>query len=172
MSGPLAGLRVVDLTVMLSGPYCTMLLADLGADVVKVEPPNGDLTRYAGPFRDDDEQRAYGGYFPSINRNKRNVVLDLKTHRGREVLERLAAGADVLVENFRPGVMERLGVGYEHLRERNERLVYASIRGFGAPRAGETPYLDCRASDVTAKAVGGFRGIPATEDGEPLKAGP
>ena len=82
MSGPLAGLRVVDLTVMLSGPYCTMLLADLGADVVKVEPPDGDLTRYAGPFRDDDEQRAYSGYFHSINCNKRSVVLDLRPTAG------------------------------------------------------------------------------------------
>src|SRR3954454_22119821 len=110
MSGPLAGLRVIDLTVMLSGPFCTMLLADLGADVVKVESPNGDLTRLAGPFREDDELRAYGGYFHSINRNKRSVVLDLKAERGRELLERLVAGADVLVENFRPAVMDRLGV--------------------------------------------------------------
>jgi crotonobetainyl-CoA:carnitine CoA-transferase CaiB-like acyl-CoA transferase len=172
MSGPLAGLRVVDLTVMLSGPYCTMLLADLGADVVKVEPPNGDLTRYAGPYREDDEQRAYGGYFHSINRNKRSVVLDLKDDRGREVLERLVERADVLVENFRPGVMERLGLAYERLRERNERLVYASIRGFGDPRTGSSPYVDWPAFDVTAQAMGGFMGITGTEDGEPLKAGP
>jgi crotonobetainyl-CoA:carnitine CoA-transferase CaiB-like acyl-CoA transferase len=172
VSGPLAGLRVVDLTVMLSGPYCTMLLADLGADVVKVEPPKGDLTRYAGPFRDDDELHAYGGYFHSINRNKRSIVLDLKDERGRAVLERLAAGADVLVENFRPGVMDRFGLSYEHLRERNERLVYASIRGFGDPRTGESPYVDWPAFDVTAQAMGGFMGITGTEDGEPLKAGP
>src|SRR3954454_20990864 len=172
MSGPLAGLRVVDLTVMLSGPYCTMLLADLGADVVKVEPPNGDLTRYAGPFRDDDELRAYGGYFHSINRNKRSIVLDLKQDGGREVLERLARGADVLVENFRPGVMERLGLPYERLHELNERLVYASIRGFGDPRTGESPYADWPAFDVTAQAMGGFMGITGTLEGEPLKAGP
>lgn len=170
--GPLAGLRVIDLTLMLSGPFCTMLLADLGADVVKVEPPNGDLTRLAGPFREDDELRAFGGYFHSINRNKRSVVLDLKTERGKELLKRLVAGADVLVENFRPRVMDRLGLAYERLREDNPRLVYASIRGFGDPRTGESPYVEWPAFDVTAQAMGGFMGITGTLEGEPLKAGP
>src|SRR3954468_24089702 len=98
---------------MLAGPYATMLLADLGADVVKVEPPGGDPMRAVGPFREDDQLRAYGGYFQSINRNKRSVVLDLKTDHGRNHLIELAAGADVVVENFRAGVMERLGLGYE-----------------------------------------------------------
>jgi crotonobetainyl-CoA:carnitine CoA-transferase CaiB-like acyl-CoA transferase len=170
--GPLTGLRVIDLTVMLSGPFCTMLLADLGADVVKVESPNGDLTRLAGPFREDDELRAFGGYFHSINRNKRSVVIDLKDERGRKLLERLVAAADVVVENFRPGVMDRLGLAYERLHELNPRLVYASIRGFGDPRTGKSPYADWPAFDVTAQAMGGFMGITGTLEGEPLKAGP
>jgi crotonobetainyl-CoA:carnitine CoA-transferase CaiB-like acyl-CoA transferase len=170
--GPLSDLRVIDLTLMLSGPFCTMLLADLGADVVKIEPPHGDLTRRAGPFREDDELHAFGGYFHSINRNKRSVVLDLKTERGKELLERLVVGADVLVENFRPRVMDRLGLSYEHFRERNPRLVYASIRGFGDPRTGESPYVDWPAFDVTAQAMGGFMGITGMPDGDPTKAGP
>ena len=153
--GPLRGLRVVDLTLMLSGPFCTMLLADLGADVVKVEPPSGDITRRAGPFRADDTTRAFGGYFHSVNRNKRSVVIDLKAERGRELLKRLVADADVLVENFRPQVMDRLGLAYERLREQNLRLVYGSIRGFGDPRTGESPYAAWPAFDVTAQGMGG-----------------
>jgi crotonobetainyl-CoA:carnitine CoA-transferase CaiB-like acyl-CoA transferase len=170
--GPLAGLRVIDLTQMLAGPYCTMLLADLGADVVKVEPPGGDMTRFSGPFLDEDEERAYGGYFGSINRNKRSIVLDLKTEEGRSVLRRLVAGGAVLVENYRAGVMERLGLAWETLREENPALVYAAIRGFGDPRTGESPYVSWPAFDVVAQAMGGFMGITGTADGVPLKAGP
>ena len=169
--GPLRGLRVVDLTLMLSGPFCTMLLADLGADVVKVEPPSGDITRRAGPFRADDTTRAFGGYFHSVNRNKRSVVIDLKAERGRELLKRLVADADVLVENFRPQVMDRLGLAYERLREQNLRLVYGSIRGFGDPRTGESPYAAWPAFDVTAQAMGGLMGITGVSAAEPLKAG-
>jgi crotonobetainyl-CoA:carnitine CoA-transferase CaiB-like acyl-CoA transferase len=170
--GPLAGLRVVDLTRMLAGPYCTMLLADLGADVVKVEPPEGDTTRRTPPFPPGDELRAFGGYFASINRGKRSIVLDLKAERDRDVLARLAADADVLVENFRPGVMDRFGLSYETLRERNPRLVYACVRGFGDPRTGESPYADWPAFDVSAQAFGGLMGITGTEDGTPIKTGP
>src|SRR5437764_3932873 len=169
---PLHGLRVVDLTRMLAGPYCTMLLADLGADVVKVEPPGGDGTRSTGPFAEDDELRAYGGYFQSVNRNKRSIAVDLKQEAGREVVARLAAAADVLVENFRPGVMERLGLGYESLAEANPRLVYAAVRGFGDPRTGDSPYRDWPAFDVTAQAFGGFMGITGPMPGQPQKAGP
>jgi crotonobetainyl-CoA:carnitine CoA-transferase CaiB-like acyl-CoA transferase len=170
--GPLADVRVLDLTRMLAGPYCTMLLADLGADVVKVEPPGGDTTRRTPPFPPGDELKAFGGYFASINRNKRSIVLDLKTDEAREVLTRLAANADVLVENFRPGVMERLGLAYETLRERNPRLVYASVRGFGDPRTGESPYAQWPAYDVTSQAWGGLMGITGAEDGKPVKTGP
>jgi crotonobetainyl-CoA:carnitine CoA-transferase CaiB-like acyl-CoA transferase len=157
---------------MLAGPYCTMLLADLGADVVKVEPPGGDTTRRTSPFPPGDELRAFGGYFASINRNKRSIVLDLKSAGACEVLVKLAEGADVLVENFRPGVMERLGLAYETLRERNPRLVYASVRGFGDPRTGESPYAQWPAYDVTSQAWGGLMGITGGEDGQPVKTGP
>ncbi|MCZ6506954.1 MAG: CoA transferase [Acidobacteria bacterium] len=171
-TGPLVGLRVIDLTQMLAGPYCTMLLADLGADIVKVEPPRGDMTRYSGPFLEEDEERAYGGYFGSINRNKRSIVLDLKTEYGKEALRALVKGAAVLVENYRSGVMERLGLSWESLDEINPRLVYAAIRGFGDPRTGESPYVLWPAFDVVAQAMGGMMGITGTEDGTPLKAGP
>jgi crotonobetainyl-CoA:carnitine CoA-transferase CaiB-like acyl-CoA transferase len=164
--------RVIDLTRMLAGPYCTMVLADLGADVVKVEPPGGDATRRTPPFAPGDELRAFGGYFASINRNKRSIVLDLKTERDREVLLRLVDGADVLVENFRPGVMERFGLAYETLRGRNARLVYASVRGFGDPRTGTSPYVDWPAYDVSSQAWGGMMGITGTREGMPLKTGP
>jgi len=170
--GPLAGLRVVDLTWMLAGPYATMLLADLGADVIKVEPPGGDPMRAVGPFREDDRLRAYGGYFQSINRNKRSVVLDLKQEDGRDRLLELAGGADVLVENFRAGVMERLGLGYELLAERNPRLVYAAIRGFGDPRTGASPRAGQPAVDVTIQALAGLMGITGERPGAPVKAGP
>jgi crotonobetainyl-CoA:carnitine CoA-transferase CaiB-like acyl-CoA transferase len=170
--GPLAGLRVIDLTWMLAGPYATMLLADLGADVIKVEPPGGDPMRAVGPFRDDDTLRAYGGYFQSINRNKRSVVIDLKSDSGTRQLHHLVDDADVLIENFRAGVMERLGVGYEQLQARNARLVYAAIRGFGDARTGESPYTDRPAVDVTIQAMAGLMGITGPQPGSPLKTGP
>src|SRR6059036_2818622 len=128
-SGPLADLRIVDLTQALAGPFCTMLLADLGADVVKIEPPRGDMTRGMPPFPADRAGCDYGGYFASINRNKRSVVLDLRDAGDRGILLRLVERADAVVENARVGVMDRLGVGYERLRERNPQLVYAAIRG-------------------------------------------
>jgi len=173
MSGALDGLKVVDLTQMLAGPFCTMLLADQGADVIKVEPPRGDSTRKMTPFPPETgRDSAYGGYFQSINRGKRSVVIDLKHERGLEVLARLIDGADVVVENFRVGVMERLGLGYEHLAERNPRLVYAAIRGFGDPRSGESPYHDWPAYDVIAQAMGGMMGITGPEADAPTKVGP
>ena len=139
-AGPLAGLRVIDLTQVLSGPFCTMLLADLGADVVKIEPPDGDVARLWGPHPPGESiEGGYGGYFASVNRNKRSVCLDLKTEDGPRRAARLLADADVLVENFRVGVMERLGLSYELLHARFPRLVYATIRGFGDPRTGASP---------------------------------
>jgi len=169
--GPLDGLRVLDLTQALAGPFCTMLLADLGADVIKIEPPAGDMTRFAGPFTPEDTERAYGGYFASINRNKRSVVLDLKAPADREVLLRMAARADVVVENARVGVMDRLGVGYDVLSARNPRLVYGAIRGFGDPRTGVSPYLDWPAFDVVAQAMGGLVGMTGTAEGQRLRCG-
>lgn len=168
--GPLEGVTVVDLTQMLAGPYATMILADLGADVVKVEPPSGDLTRAYSPHLEEDE--AYGGYFNSVNRNKRSVVLDLKTEAGVEAFERLAENADVVAENFRVGTMERLGVPYETLRSSNPGLVYASIRGFGDPRIGESPYAERPAFDLIAQAMGGVMSITGTGSSGPTKVGP
>lgn len=169
MTGPLHRTRILDLTRALAGPYCTMLLADLGADVVKIESPEGDLTRAASPL---PEGAPFGGYFQSVNRNKRSVVLDLKEPNGRDTLLRLVPHADAVVENFRAGVMDRLGLSYETLRELNPALVYASVRGFGDPRGGESPYADWPAFDVTAQAWGGFMGITGTADGTPQQAGP
>ena len=170
--GPLRGVRVVDLTRALAGPFCTMLLADLGADVVKVEAPEGDLSRFTGPNTLDDTENAYGGYFASINRNKRGIVLDLREDAGREHLLRLVDTADVLVENFRAGVMERLDLPYEALRARNPRLVYAAIRGFGDPRTGASPYVDWPAFDVVAQAMSGVVSATGTAAGETVRVGP
>jgi crotonobetainyl-CoA:carnitine CoA-transferase CaiB-like acyl-CoA transferase len=169
MSGPLAGVRVLDLTRALAGPYCTMLLADLGADVVKIESPEGDLTRAASPL---PEGAPYGGYFQSVNRNKRSIVVDLKRPEGRDVLLRLLPGAAALVENFRAGVMDGLGLAYETLDKINPALVYGSVRGFGDPRGGKSPYADWPAFDVTAQAFGGFMGITGSADRSPQQAGP
>ena len=170
-TGPLHGVRVLDLTQALAGPYCTMLLADLGADVVKVEPPTGDMTRFPGPFTDEDTERAYGGYFASINRGKRSIALDLKDPDDRAAFVDLTLTADVVVENSRAGVMDRLGVGYETLAEANPRLVYAAVRGFGDPRTGASPYVDWPAFDIVAQAMGGLVSITGSREGH-AKAGP
>lgn len=170
--GPLAGVRVLDCTQALAGPYCTMLLADLGADVIKVEPPTGDMTRFPGPFTPEDTEHAYGGYFASINRGKRSVVLDLKDDADRAAFVTLAGSVDVLVENSRAGVMDRLGVGYEALADVNPKLVYLAIRGFGDPRTGRSPYTDWPSYDIVAQAMGGLISVTGTSDGEVMKCGP
>ncbi|TMF12641.1 MAG: CoA transferase, partial [Chloroflexi bacterium] len=167
--GPLKGIRVLDLTQALAGPYCTMLLADLGAYVVKVESSRGEMTRFSGPFTDDDTERAFGGYYASLNRNKRSLVLDLKSPGGKEAVMRLAGKSDVLVENFAAGVMERLGLAYETLVKRNPRLVYAAIRGFGDPRTGASPYTDWPAYDIVAQAMGGLVGVTGTPEAGGLR---
>ncbi|MBK5222465.1 MAG: CoA transferase [Acidimicrobiia bacterium] len=170
--GPLSGLRVLDLTQALAGPYCTMLLADLGADVVKVEPPSGDMTRFAGPFTEEDTERAYGGYFASINRGKRSIVIDLKDDDDRQRFFDLATQADVVAENSRSGVMDRLGVGYDVLHDLNPRLVYVAIRGFGDPRTGQSPYSNWPAYDIVAQAMGGLVSLTGSTDGTVMKCGP
>lgn len=171
-TGALEGLRIIDLTQMLAGPYCTMMLADQGAEVIKVEPLSGDATRIGGPFRTDDSLRLFGGYFASINRNKKSIALDLKRPEGKALLMRLCRSADALVENYRAGVMERLGLSYEILHEDNPRLVYASIRGFGDPRTGRSPYTDWPAYDPVAQAMGGIMGITGPNSDTPIKIGP
>lgn len=170
--GALSDLRVVDLTQMLAGPFCTQMLADHGAEVIKVEPLSGEGTRRTGPFRADDAQRVYGGYFQSVNRNKSSIAIDLKSPAGREVFLALVRSADILVENFRAGVMDKLGLSYEALRSCNPRLVYATIRGFGDPRTGDSPYADWPAYDVVAQAMGGMMGITGPDPGSPMKTGP
>jgi crotonobetainyl-CoA:carnitine CoA-transferase CaiB-like acyl-CoA transferase len=174
VSGPLSDIRVIDLTQVLSGPFCSMLLADMGADVIKVEPPSGDVARRWGPHPavSGEVEASYGGYFASVNRNKRSVVLDLRTPQGVEDLHRLLSTADVLLENYRVGVMDRLGLSYESLHERYPALVYASIRGFGDPRTGESPYADWPAFDIIAQAMGGILGITGTDPEHPVKVGP
>ncbi len=171
-AGALGGLRVIDLTHFLAGPYCTQMLADQGADVVKVEPPSGDVTRTFGPFHPDDRLKAYAGYFASVNRNKRSMTLDLKSEAARRVLLELLDRADVVVENYRAGVMEKLGLSYETLHARNPKLVYATIRGFGDARTLPSPYGDWPAYDVVAQAFGGIMAITGALDGEPTKIGP
>jgi crotonobetainyl-CoA:carnitine CoA-transferase CaiB-like acyl-CoA transferase len=163
---------VLDVTQGLAGPFCTMMLADLGADVVKVEPPAGDPTRAIGPFPDDDELHAFGGYFQSVNRNKRSIVLDLKDPADRETFRALARRAELVVENYRPGVMDRLGLSYETLAADNERLVYLAMNGFGDARTGESPYTSWPAFDIVAQAMAGMLSITGTADGEPIKTGP
>lgn len=171
-SGALSDVRVIDLTQMLAGPYATMMLADHGADVVKIEPPEGDMVRPVGPFRAGDEQKALGGYFQSVNRNKRSVCLDLKQPEGRDALLKLVEQADVVVESYRVGVMERLGITYERMREANPKLVYAALRGFGDRRTGLSPYTDWPAFDVVAQAMGGIMAITGPDANTPLKIGP
>ena len=163
MEGALSGIRVLDCTRVLAGPYATMVLADLGADVVKVEEPTrGDEARDVGPFIGRPS-----AYFISLNRGKKSLTLNLKEPDGRQIFIELAAKADVVVENFRPGTMERLGLGYETLRERNPRLIYAACSGFGqtGPLAGRAAY------DIVIQGMGGVMSITGTPGGEPVRVG-
>jgi len=169
-SRPLDGLRVVDCSTVLAGPYCTMLLADLGASVIKVEPPEGDATRGWGPpwVGEGDDRTA--AYYLAANRNKRSIRLDLRRPEGAAVLERLLGTADAFVENFRPGGLERLGFGDARLEELNPRLIHLAITGYGTtgPEAGRPGY------DFVAQAVGGLMsitGFPDEAGGGPTKVG-
>lgn len=168
--GALRDIRIIDLTQMMAGPYGTMVLADHGAQVIKVEPPTGDVTR--GARGSGGGTRELGGYFQSIDRNKESVVLDLKTPKGRAALKALVRDADAVTENFRAGVMDRLGVGYEVLRDINPRLVYGTLRGFGDPRGGRSPYQEWPAYDVVAQAMGGIMAITGPDPLTPTKVGP
>ena len=163
--GPLAGIRVLDLTRALSGPYATMILGDLGADVIKVEDTwHGDDTRSWGPpFQGED-----AAYFLSVNRNKRSLAVNLKDPEGRQIAQRLAGRSDILMENFRPGTAARLGLGYEELSSQNPRLIYASISGYGqtGPDAALPGY------DAVAQALSGMMSINGEADGEPVRASP
>jgi glutaryl-CoA transferase len=161
--GALHGLRVLDMSRVLAGPFCCMMLGDHGADVIKIEPPAGDETRTWGPPYVDGESTYYLG----INRNKRSLALDLATDAGRDIACRLASSSDVLVENFRAGTMERFGLDYATLSQRNPRLIYVSISGFGR----DGPYANVAGYDGAVQAFGGFMSINGEAGGEPLKAG-
>ena len=160
---PFQGLRVLDLTRVMSGPFCTAMLADLGAEIIKVEMPGfGEEGRHFAPHVNGEST-----YFAMLNRGKESVTIDMKTAEGRDLVRRLAEKADVLVENFRPGVMERLGLGYEALRPSNERLVYASISGFGQ----DGPFRDWPAFDLVIQAMSGLMSITGEPDGRPMAVG-
>ncbi|MCJ2082788.1 CaiB/BaiF CoA transferase family protein [Methylobacterium sp. J-090] len=162
---PLAGLRVLDVTQVMAGPVCSMLLADLGADVIKVEPPGtGDQTRGAMGFKMKGPD-SMG--FLNMNRNKRSLALNLKSPAGRDLLLDMAQGADIVVENYRPGVMARLGLGYEAMRARNRGLIYASISGFG--QTG--PWAKRPGYDLMAQAMSGVMSVTGHPGGPPVKAG-
>jgi crotonobetainyl-CoA:carnitine CoA-transferase CaiB-like acyl-CoA transferase len=159
---PLAGFRVLDLTRILSGPYASMLLADLGAEVVKVERPGDDTRTWGPPFLD-----GMSSYFAAINRGKRSVAIDLQRERGRELVRDLAGRFDVMIENYRPGVTERLGIDYDFLSRRNPELIYASITGFGSagPKASEA------GTEVIVEAETGLMAMMGTPDGPPVRFG-
>ncbi|MHB1651229.1 MAG: CaiB/BaiF CoA transferase family protein [Desulfitobacteriaceae bacterium] len=157
------GLTIIDLTRILSGPYCTMYFADMGAHVIKVEPPEGDDTRTWGP----PFQGGESSYYLSVNRNKQSIVLNLKSPEGKEALRRLVTKADVVVENFRPGTLERLGFSYEVLKSLNPKIILASISGFGQTGL----YRNDPGYDIVAQGMGGLMSVTGQEGSPPVKAG-
>src|SRR5215467_5959647 len=161
--GPLTGITIVDLSRILAGPYCTLLLAELGARVIKVEPPRqGDDARHYGPFKNGKST-----YFASVNRGKESIALDLKSPAGRDIFERLLDKADALVENFRPGTMEKLGYGWDSLHPRYPRLIYAAASGFG--HSG--PYSHYPAYDMVVQGLGGVMSITGHPGMPPTRIG-
>lgn len=160
--GPLKGLKVLDLSRVLAGPYCTMMLADFGADVIKIEPPVGDDSRAFGPFVGKES-----AYFMSLNRNKRSMVLDFKNQKHIDVFKEMVAKADVVVENYRPGTMEKFGLSYDVLKEINPALIYAACSGFG--RTG--PYALKPAYDIIVQAMGGIMSITGEGKDSPTRVG-
>src|SRR5437660_6100620 len=164
---PLEGLTVLDLSRLLPGGFCSLLLGDFGADVVKVEDTGmGDYVRWSPPYYEGAEQTARGALFLALNRGKRSIRIDLKHERGRQVLLRLAREVDVLLESFRPGVLERLGVGYERLRAENPRLVYCAITGYGQ----DGPNRDRSGHDMNYLGLIGLLGLTGDRDGPPVQS--
>jgi CoA:oxalate CoA-transferase len=163
MGTPLNGVRVLDLTRVLAGPYATLILGDLGAEVIKIERPgNGDDSRAFGPFLAGESL-----YFMSLNRNKKSIVLDLKSENGKDVFKKLVGVSDVVIENFRPGVMDKLGLGYEVLRKINPGIIYVALSGFG--QTG--PYRGLPAYDMIVQAMGGIMSITGETGGSPVRVG-
>lgn len=166
MSGPLNGLKVLDLSRLLPGPFCSLLLGDLGADVLKVEDTGmGDYVRWAPPYVEGVENSSRSAFFLALNRNKRSIRLDLKSEAGREVLLRLVRDADVLLESFRPGVLDRLGVGYDRLAQENPALVYCAITGYGQ----DGPYRDRAGHDMNYLGLGGMLALTGEAGGPPVQ---
>ncbi len=167
MSLPLEGLRVLDLSRLLPGGFCSLLLADFGAEVIKVEDTGlGDYVRWSPPFYEGAEDTAKGALFLALNRGKRSIRIDLKNDRGKEVLLRLARDADVLLESFRPGVLDRLGVGWERLQAVNPRLIYCAITGYGQ----DGPNRDRSGHDMNYLGLNGLLGLTGEPDGPPLQS--
>jgi len=164
---PLSGVRVADFTRVLTGPFCTMLLADLGADVIKIEPPGGDDTRAWGPPFQQSGQGRESSYFLSVNRGKRSVQLDLKTPDGLDAARAVIGSADILVENFRPGTLDRFGLGWDALHALHPRLIYGAVSGFG--QSG--PYRDRAGYDVIAQGMGGLMSYNGEEGRPPVRVG-
>jgi alpha-methylacyl-CoA racemase len=164
---PLQGLKVLDLSRLLPGGFCSLLLADFGADVIKVEDTGmGDYIRWSPPYYDGTEETTRSALFLSLNRNKRSIRINLKSELGKEVLIRLVAESDVLIESFRPGVLTRLGVGYERLRQENPGLVYCAISGYGQ----DGPNRDRSGHDINYLGLGGILGLTGERDGPPVQA--
>ena len=159
--GALSGIKVIDLTRVLSGPFCTMLLADMGAEVIKIEPPKGDNVRNQGDMVD-----GYSSYFAQFNRNKKSVILDLYVESEKDILKSLLSDADVIVENFKAGVFDKMGFDYDTLKSINPKLISASVNGFGSK--GEMS--DRPAFDFIAQALSGFMSLNGTEESGPMRA--
>lgn len=163
ISGPLAGLKMLDLSRLLPGPYCSLLLADLGMEVLKIEDPEqGDYMRLMGPIRKKDS-----AYFLSLNRNKKSMVLNLKVKEGKEIFYKLIHTYDIILEGFRPGVMDRLGIGYEELKKRNPQIILCSLSGYGQ----EGPYRDRSGHDINYIGLGGILELTGTKETGPVIPG-
>jgi CoA:oxalate CoA-transferase len=169
---PLAGIKVLSFEIQVAGPYCSMMLADQGADVIKVERPDGgDTARGGAPMLRDEDGRERSGYFLRFNRNKRSITLDVKDERGRAIFRELAAESDVVVENFRPGLLDELGLGYADLSADHPGLIYASISGFGSMEGFTGQYSGRPSYDIVAQAMGGLMHTCGQADGPPTWLG-
>jgi len=166
--GPLSGILVVDLTRVLAGPYAALMLNELGARIIKVEPPrSGDDSRHIGPFVKTPAGKTKSGYFMSVNRGKESIALDLKAEGDRKIFEALLARADILIENYRGGTMEKLGYGYEQIKDKNPKLIYCGVSGFG--HTG--PYANRPAYDMVVQAMGGVMSLTGHPDSPPTRVG-
>jgi len=165
---PLDGIRVLGVENQVAGPYCTMMLAAQGAEVIKIESPGtGDSAREMGPIIKNDKGEKFSGYFLRFNRNKKGITLDINSERGKEIFKELVKESDVIVENFRPGFMDKNGLGYSVLREINPRIIYAAISGFGQMKEFEGPFQKRTAFDMVVQSMGGLMHNVGEEDGPP-----